>query len=265
MRVRSVDPRKVYVPDVRMTSMMDADEYAELRESIRAQGILVPLRVTLAGERLVLVDGLNRLRAATDLHLDRVPVIVDEGELDANLVQNVITNRMRGRQAPGELVGVVKALQADFGLSPDEIEERIGLSRGYLRALLRVAEASPELLEAVGRREIALGAAIEIARVPGFDNQGTLLSIVRQGRFTVDDTRRAADVMIANLAAPPLERKTVDELPLGKALCTVCDAWKDPGDFEAPVVCRACWGALLTVYGSTIAARSAPGDRPASS
>ncbi len=251
MRVRQVNPQKIRVPDVRMTSRFDADEYAELLESVRAQGILVPIRVTLQGDELLLVDGLNRLRAAVELGLARVPVVVAEGDLAGNLVQNVVTNRMRGRSAPGELVQVVKALQEELGLEPEEIEERIGLSRGYLKQLLRVAEASPRLLEAVGRRAIPLGVAMELARVPGSGDQETLLEVCLQGRFHVDDARRAVDTFLENLARAPADRAAVADLPLGQVRCTVCRTFKSPLEFEAPIVCRPCWGSLLTLWGAS--------------
>ena len=260
MRTRSVNPRKIFVPDVRMTSEMDAEEYRELVDSIRAQGILTPIRATLEGDKLVLVDGLNRLHAAIELGLARVPVVLDEGDLAKNLVQNVVTNRMRGRSRPGELVAVVKALQDELGLEPDEIEERIGLSRGYLRSLLRIAQGSPELLEAVGARRIPLGVAVEISRVPGFADQGAVLAICEQGKFTVADAARAVDLYVANLARPAEERKAVEDLPLGKVHCNVGQHWVEPWDTAAPIVCKSCWGALLTLWGASVS-----GPAPAAS
>jgi ParB/RepB/Spo0J family partition protein len=54
------------------------DELEELENSIRHQGILVPLTVYREGRgnRFVILDGERRWRSATRLRLDRVPVIV---------------------------------------------------------------------------------------------------------------------------------------------------------------------------------------------
>ena len=257
MRIRRVSPLKIHVPDVRMTSQFDLEEFRELVDSIRAQGILTPLKATVEGERLVLVDGLNRLRAALELKLERVPVIVEEGDLSKNLVQNVVTNRMRGRSDPAQLVLVIKALQEELGLEADEIEEKIGLSHGYTRQLLRVAQGSPMLLQAIGERRVPLGVAVELARIPGFDNQESMLAICEQGRFTITDAHRAAESMIGNLGRPPADQVPLEQLPLRKAQCTVCQAFKDPIAFEAPLVCRNCWGALLTLWGASTSPRTA--------
>jgi ParB-like nuclease domain len=55
---------------IRLVPDMRPDEYAELRDDIRAHGVKVPLEVTGS----TVLDGRHRLRAAKELKLAQVPI-----------------------------------------------------------------------------------------------------------------------------------------------------------------------------------------------
>ena len=71
-----VDPRKVEKNPDNPRLIFQAEELASLEESIREQGILVPLTVYRDGKAFILLDGERRWRCAIRLGLHQIPVIV---------------------------------------------------------------------------------------------------------------------------------------------------------------------------------------------
>jgi ParB/RepB/Spo0J family partition protein len=74
--VQLVDPARIDANPENPRLIFRADELDELQESIRDQGILVPLTVYQSGRRFVLLDGERRWRCAIKLGLETIPVIV---------------------------------------------------------------------------------------------------------------------------------------------------------------------------------------------
>jgi ParB family transcriptional regulator, chromosome partitioning protein len=73
-----IDPRKVEKNPDNPRLIFQAEELSALEESIREQGILVPLTVDRDGRSFVILDGERRWRCAVRLGLHQIPVIVQE-------------------------------------------------------------------------------------------------------------------------------------------------------------------------------------------
>jgi ParB family transcriptional regulator, chromosome partitioning protein len=71
-----IDPRKVEKNPDNPRLIFQAEELSSLEESIREQGILVPLTVYRDGKSFVILDGERRWRCAIRLGLHQIPVIV---------------------------------------------------------------------------------------------------------------------------------------------------------------------------------------------
>ncbi len=71
-----VDPRKITPNPENPRLIFRQDDLETLQESIKLQGILVPLTVFRSGSEYVILDGERRWRCAVKLGLPRVPVIV---------------------------------------------------------------------------------------------------------------------------------------------------------------------------------------------
>jgi ParB/RepB/Spo0J family partition protein len=76
--VELIDPRKIKKNPDNPRLIFQAEELSALEESIREQGILVPLTVYKDGKDFVLLDGERRWRCSIRLGLHRVPVIIQE-------------------------------------------------------------------------------------------------------------------------------------------------------------------------------------------
>jgi ParB/RepB/Spo0J family partition protein len=76
--VELVDPRKVQKNPDNPRLIFQSQELSALEESIREQGILVPLTVFKDGKQFTLLDGERRWRCSLRLGLHTVPVIIQE-------------------------------------------------------------------------------------------------------------------------------------------------------------------------------------------
>lgn len=76
--IELLDPRRIRKNPDNPRLIFRQDELDELRESIRDQGILVPLSVYQDQKHYTLLDGERRWRCAIDLGMHRVPAIVQD-------------------------------------------------------------------------------------------------------------------------------------------------------------------------------------------
>ena len=244
------------MPDVRVTSAMEPEEYEELKASIAAQGILNPILVRETPEGLVLADGLHRLRVALDLKLEKVPVAVAEGTVRGVLIDNLITAKMRGRTKPSDLVAVVAELRDNMGLTTQEIEDITGLSRGYIADLLKVAQAGEDLRAMVDRGEVSVTRAAIIARILDPAAQAFVARESANLRMPAEDLRRFVNLVLEERAKPPEDQRPIQAIPPPRATCKVCGQEDYPWNLRSEPVCDGCWGLVREVVRST--ARPAP-------
>lgn len=118
------------------------NELAQLQDSIKNQGILVPLTVYRDGRRYVLLDGERRWRCALKLGLTNVPVIVQpKPDRLQNLMMMFAIHNQRRDWDPLPTAYKLRDLESEFakdrGRLPTEAElaELASISRGEVRRL----------------------------------------------------------------------------------------------------------------------------------
>ena len=129
----------------------DDAELAGLAGSIAKRGVLQPLVVTADPARngaYRIVAGERRWRAARKAGLETVPVVFREVESDRELLElALVENLQRADLNALEEAEAFRALSEEFGLSQQEIADRVGRSRAAVAnslRLLRLPEAVQE-------------------------------------------------------------------------------------------------------------------------
>ncbi|HVS63634.1 MAG TPA: ParB/RepB/Spo0J family partition protein [Thermoanaerobaculia bacterium] len=123
----------------------------ELAESIRTQGILQPIVVSIETDgSATIVAGERRWRAARIAGLREVPVVVREEVDDQRLLElALVENLQRTDLNPIEEAEAYELLRERFGLSQEEIGTRVGKGRPTITntlRLLRLPEPVQDLL-----------------------------------------------------------------------------------------------------------------------
>jgi ParB family chromosome partitioning protein len=158
-------PQMIAVDQIRpshqqVRTRFEAEPLGELAESIRQHGVLQPLLVRRLPDGYELIAGERRWRAARLAGLVAVPAVVrtDAGN-DAQLVLGLIENLQRSDLDPIEEAGGLKRLTEEFGLTHDEVAQRIGKHRVSVTQSLRLLSGCPAVQSAVAAGVITAGHA----------------------------------------------------------------------------------------------------------
>jgi ParB family transcriptional regulator, chromosome partitioning protein len=123
-------------------SVIAPDALAELAASIREHGLIQPIIVTHAPptEKVAfqLIAGERRWRAAQLAGLKTVPVLVKEATPQQLLELALVENIQRADLNALEEAAAFQALVAEFGLSQQEVADRVGKSRVAVANILRL-------------------------------------------------------------------------------------------------------------------------------
>ena len=157
-------------------SSFDDVELEALAASIRVQGLVQPLVVTMDGDgAFSIVAGERRWRAARLAGLEEVPVVV-RGDLDdqARLELALVENLQRSDLNALEEAEAYAALQEKFGLSQEAIAGRVGKSRSTVTNALRLLRLPEEIRDLLRAGRLTAGQARPLLALEGRDLQVAL-------------------------------------------------------------------------------------------
>ena len=149
-----LQPRKEFAPEA----------LQELISSIREHGIIQPLIVRQANGRYELIAGERRWRAAQELGLTNVPVIVRSANDLEVLELSLIENLQRADLNPIEEAQGYARLAGEFSLRQEDIALKVGRSRAAVANAMRLLDLHPQVqtwltqnLLSVGHAKVLLG------------------------------------------------------------------------------------------------------------
>ncbi len=143
-------------------SSFDPEAIKTLGESIRRSGMMQPLvvRPAAGGSRspsYELVAGERRWRAAQVIGLERAPAIVrllsDQEAAELALVENLQRRDLNAI----ERGFAFRRLSDQFGLSQEQIGERVGLERSSVANIMRLTELEEEIRELIAGEKLGSG------------------------------------------------------------------------------------------------------------
>ncbi len=134
-------------------TVFEAEAFAELVHSIRELGVLQPIVVREKSEgKYELIMGERRLRASKEAGLTKIPAVIRETE-DQNMLRDaLLENLHRSDLNPLEEASAYAQLLEDFGITQEQLAERIGRSRPQITNTLRLLK-----LPASVQRQVAAG------------------------------------------------------------------------------------------------------------
>jgi len=120
-------------------SHFDEELLASLAASIRELGVIQPVLVRPRPEGgYELIAGERRWRAAKRVGLPTIPALIRAVADQASLEQALVENLHRQDLNPLEEAGAYQQLIEDFGLTHDEVANRVGKSRAAVTNTLRL-------------------------------------------------------------------------------------------------------------------------------
>ncbi len=188
-------------------TVMDGEKLAELAASIKVHGLIQPLIVTETVEGYVLIAGERRWRASRLAGLEQVPVIVKETTPQAMLELALIENVQRADLNALEEAYAYRQLIDEFGLTQEEVAERVGKARSTVANLIRLLALPEGVQAAVNDGELSGAHARALLLLPTAEMQlAAMNQVIRLGLSV-----RQTEVLVANLMADkkpePRQRK----------------------------------------------------------
>ena len=154
----------------------DDDDMMELTESIRSQGVLMPLVVRpIINNEYEVISGHRRLHACKKAGIEMIPAFIYSMDRNEAVIAMVDSNLHREKLLPSEKAFAYKmkmdalkhqgtSRQPGTKLrSDEEIAETAGESARQIQRYIRLTNLIPGILEKVDSGEIALTPAVELS------------------------------------------------------------------------------------------------------
>ncbi len=178
----------------------------ELAASIKTQGVLQPLLVRPVKDNdttyYEIVAGERRWRASKMAGLREVPVIVREMTDLETLAVGLIENLQREDLNPMEEALGMQELRDRFGLSQEELSQKLGKSRSGIANTLRLLQLSEQGKAALCEGRISAGHARALLAV-GEDVRDAMLQRIITDMLTVREAETMAQFWKAHGELPP--------------------------------------------------------------
>lgn len=174
-------PRKQFKPE----------ELKELAQSIKEHGVLQPLLVSeLESGGYQIIAGERRYRASLEAGLTNVPVIVKKMAEEKKLEVSLIENIQRENLNPIEEAFAFKRLGEEFGLTQQQIADRVGKSRPAVANAIRLLELPQEIQKALTEGAISMGQGRALLGVENKAAQLDLLASMLGKKITVREIEK---------------------------------------------------------------------------
>lgn len=178
------------------------EELQELVHSIREIGVLQPIVVRpIPGAggtepQYELIMGERRLRATKELGLATIPAIVKETPDDAMLRDALLENLHRAQLNALEEASAYQQLLADFGITQEQLAQRIGRSRPQITNTIRLLRLPSPVQRRVAAGVLSAGHARAILAAPDAEAMEYLAEKIVNEDLSV----RAAEAIAQQLA-----------------------------------------------------------------
>ena len=162
----------------------------QLAESIRLHGIIQPLLVKPTDQGYELIAGERRWRAAQKAGLYEVPVVIKETDSHRQLELALIENVQRENLNPLEEAEAYQQLLEEFGLSQEEIGQRVGKDRSTVANLLRILKLPYQIRDKILEGELSLGQAKCLLSLDSIKEQAEWADLIIKRRLSVRELEK---------------------------------------------------------------------------
>ena len=167
----------------------DQEALDDLAESIRIHGIIQPLTVRrLATGYYQIIAGERRWRAAKAAGLTEVPAVIIEADDRKVMELALIENLQREDLNPAEEARGYQTLMEEYGLTQEQVAQRMGKSRPAVTNTLRLLALPEDLLTLVEEGTLSAGHARALLALPSPALQREAAKRVVAGQLSVRQT-----------------------------------------------------------------------------
>ena len=207
LKISLVDPKRD-----QPRKYFDKDALEELASSIKEHGLLQPILVREYGEgRYQIIAGERRFRASKLAGLDEIPAVIldkdDRKVAELSLIENI----QREDLNPIEEAMAFRALAEEYGMTQEELSERVGKSRSAIANSTRLLDLPEDVLEMVANGDISAGHGRTLLGVNQIENMILLANRVVEFDLSVRQLEEAVKLINKPIK---VEEEAEDEEPV---------------------------------------------------
>jgi ParB family transcriptional regulator, chromosome partitioning protein len=210
----------IKVNDKQPRRWFDPDKMAQLIESVREFGILEPLLVRpLSDGGYELIAGERRLRAARELGLTEVPIVVKEFSDKQALSVSILENLQREDLNPVEEVeAILQLLAINLDVEPENIKTILNLVANSKKRDIPLSDKVLTQLEQIESTLTLVGrfnaSSFRTTRIPLLNLPQDVLTALRTGKIEYTKARLIAQVKNLEERVSILEKTISQDLSL---------------------------------------------------
>lgn len=199
------------------------EELASLADSIRQHGVIQPLTVRLLDTGYYqIIAGERRWRAARMAGLREIPVVIIEADDKKAMELALIENLQRADLTPIEEARGYQQLIGEYGLTQEQVADRVSKSRPAVANAMRLLSLPDELLSMVESGKLTAGHARALLSIKDERQQLAVAQKVVNLQLSVRQTEAMCKKLLKAVKAPEPKPVEVDYLAECEKTLTRC-------------------------------------------
>ena len=217
-------PRQKIEPNrLQPRKSFNEEELASLADSIRQHGVIQPLTVRLLDTGYYqIIAGERRWRAARMAGLREVPVVIIEADDKKAMELALIENLQRADLTPIEEARGYQQLIGEYGLTQEQVADRVSKSRPAVANAMRLLSLPDELLSMVESGKLTAGHARALLSIKDERQQLAVAQKVVNLQLSVRQTEAMCKKLLKAEQKPEPKPVEVDYLAECEKTLTRC-------------------------------------------
>lgn len=193
-RLVEVNVASIHPNPYQPRATFDEESIAELAQSIQQVGLLQPLLVRKVDDGYELVAGERRLRAVTSLGMEKVACIVQQDiEDESSAMMALIENLQREDLHYLEEAQCYQKLLETYGLTQEELANRLGKSQSSIANKLRLLKLSDEVKAAMTEKRLSERHARALLKLTDDKQRLDAVEKIAEKGLSVKDTEQMVE------------------------------------------------------------------------
>ena len=193
---------EIPIADIRVNrkqsrTVFDDEKLNELASSIKEHGVVQPIIVRKSDNGIYeIVAGERRWRACRKIGVKNIPAIIKDLDEKETTEIALIENIQREDLNPIEEASAYKTLIDQFGLTQEELSNRVGKSRPFIANTLRLLALPKRLRDLVSYGKISAGHARALLSIQKEREQEALAEKIIKNGLSVRQTEKTVQDMV---------------------------------------------------------------------
>jgi len=208
--INEIEVKKIFPNLLQPRKDFDPEKLNDLKESIKKHGIIQPVVVRKVGDGYELIAGERRFRAAKELELNKIPVVIKNFSNEKSLEIALVENIQREDLSLIDQANGFKRLMDEFNLTQQELAETTSKSRALISNIVRLLKLNGKIQKDISEGRISFGHAKLLLSIEEEELQGLVCDKIINHNLSV----RESEQLIKNVTKESKKKFKVKNLTI---------------------------------------------------